>query len=282
LKYLHSTPHLPLSLFADSLTNIVWYVDASHQTHDDCKGHTGAILTFGKGATTSSSSKQKIPSKSSTETEIIGLHDKVGDILWTRQFLEAQGYGIHTNVVYQDNMSTLSLAKNGYVSSSKRTKHIKAKYFFVRHFHNSGELDLRYCPTESMWADVLTKPLQGAKFRLMRAFLMNCPTDYHEDTIPTAVPTATPTLHPTPVALKSSRLPSDNPTNNPTPISMKHRSLRPNASSRGCVETPSQGTKVPRQRCTIPEPTDRTVRWRDTLFPHHLATVCPVPALTSP
>jgi hypothetical protein len=60
-------------------------------------------------------------------------------------------------------MSTLSLAKNGYVSSSKRTKHIKAKYFFVRHYHNTGEIDLQYCPTEQMWADVLTKPLQGAK-----------------------------------------------------------------------------------------------------------------------
>jgi hypothetical protein len=59
LKYLSSTRHLTLSLFADSLTNIVWYVDASHQTHDDCKGHTGAILTFGRGAVTSSSSKQK-------------------------------------------------------------------------------------------------------------------------------------------------------------------------------------------------------------------------------
>ena len=98
LKYLHSTQNLPLSLFADSLTNIAWYIDASHQTHDDCKGHTGAILTFGRGATTSSSSKHKIPSKSSTESKIIGLHDKVGDILWIRQFLEAQGYEIHTKM----------------------------------------------------------------------------------------------------------------------------------------------------------------------------------------
>jgi hypothetical protein len=45
--------------------------------------------------------------------------DKVSDILWTSHFLEALGYKIKTNVVYQDNMSTLSLAKNGYFSSSK-------------------------------------------------------------------------------------------------------------------------------------------------------------------
>jgi hypothetical protein len=32
-----------------------------------------------------------------------------------------------------------------------------------------------------MWADVLTKPLQGQKFRDMQAFLQNCPRDYDDD-----------------------------------------------------------------------------------------------------
>jgi hypothetical protein len=158
LKYLHTTHSLRLTLSADSLSNIVWYVDASHQLHDNCKGHTGPILTFGRGATTSSSTQHKVPAKSSCKSKIIGLYDKLSDVLWTRQFLEAQGYKIKTNIVYQDNM-----AKNGYVSSSKWTKHIKATYFFVRRYHNAGKLDLQYCPTEQMWADVLTKPLQGAK-----------------------------------------------------------------------------------------------------------------------
>jgi hypothetical protein len=199
-------------------------VDASHQLHDDCKGHTGSILTFGRGATTSSSTKHKVPAKSSCESEIIGLYDKISDVLWTHQFLKAQGYKINTNIVYQDNMSTLSLAKNGYVSSSKRTKHIKAKYFFVRNYHNASKIDLQYCPTEQMWADVLTKPLQGAKFRLMRAFLMNCPIDYSED--PVITPTSNPTLSPTtssPSLRKHS--PSFVSTDKPTDIPMKKQSL---------------------------------------------------------
>ena len=67
-------------------------------------------------------------------------------------------------------------------SSSKHTKHIKAKYLYIRHYHNSGELDLQYCPTDEMWADGLTKPpLQGSKFCLFWAFLMNCPENYTED-----------------------------------------------------------------------------------------------------
>jgi hypothetical protein len=118
-KYLSSTRHLSLTLVAASLTDIKWYVDASHQTQFECNGHTGSLLIFGKGATTSSSTKQKIPSKSSTETEPIGIHDKSGDILWTGHFLKAQGYKITSNIVYQNNMSTLPLAKNGCVCVSR-------------------------------------------------------------------------------------------------------------------------------------------------------------------
>ena len=256
LKYLHSTRYLRLTLSAESLTNIIWYVDASHQLHEDCKGHTGSILTFGHAATTSSSIKQKLPSKSSCESELIGLFDKVSDILWTRYFLEAQGYTIKTNVVYQDNMSTLSLAKNGYVSSSKRTKHIKAKYFFLKHYHHSGDLDLQYCPTEQMWADVLTKPLQGIKFRLMRSFLMNCPVDYSDP--PATYPSSAPRLHKSPLFL-----PSALPTNAP----MKSNSLPTCSSLRGCVETRTPGTKVP-----IPSsvPAKGSVTWRNALFPPSL------------
>ena len=78
-------------------------------------------------------------------------------------------------------MSLLSLEKNGRISSSKRTKHIKAKYFLIKDYYESGEIDLHYCPTDVMWADVLTKLLQGQKFRDMRAFLQNCPRDYNDD-----------------------------------------------------------------------------------------------------
>jgi hypothetical protein len=109
------------------------------------------------------------------------VHDKLPDIIWTRYFVKCQGYDIDEYIVFQDNMSSLSLEKNGRVSSSKRTKHIKAKYFLIKDYYESGEIDLRYCPTDVMWADVLTKPLQGQKFRDMRAFLQNCPRDYDDD-----------------------------------------------------------------------------------------------------
>ncbi len=36
------------------------------------------------------------------------------------------------------------------------------------------------CPTEEMWVDMLTNPLQGMAFRKMRAELMNCDVNYKD------------------------------------------------------------------------------------------------------
>ena len=67
------------------------------------------------------------------------------------------------------------------MSSSKWTTHIKAKYFLIKDYYDSGKIDLRYCPTDVMWADVLTKQLQGPKCWDMQAFLQNCPRDYDDN-----------------------------------------------------------------------------------------------------
>jgi hypothetical protein len=55
-------------------------------------------------------------------------------------------------------MSTLLLEKNGRVSSSKQTKHIKAKYFLIKDYYDAGEIDVKFCPMDGVLADVLTKP----------------------------------------------------------------------------------------------------------------------------
>jgi hypothetical protein len=46
---------------------------------------------------------------------------------------------------------------------------------------DSGEIKVIDCPAEEMWADVLTKLLQGMAFRTMRAQLMNCAINYKDE-----------------------------------------------------------------------------------------------------
>ncbi len=139
------------------------------------------MVTFGAGVVASFLNKKKCNTKSSTKTEIIAFHDKLSDVIWMRYFVECQGYNNDKCNILQDNMSAISLEKNGRMSSSKCIKHIKAKYFLIKDYYNEGEIDLQYCPTGQMWADVLTKPLQGQLFRDMQAFLQNCWRDYDDD-----------------------------------------------------------------------------------------------------
>ena len=130
LYYLNYTRDLVLTLSADSTNICKWYVDASYAIHPDMRGHTGSILSMGKGSIQAKSIKQKLNTKSSTEAELIGSDDVLPDILWTGYFLEKQGYGVYRNVMMRDNKSCMLLETNGQLSSSKRTKHINVRYFY--------------------------------------------------------------------------------------------------------------------------------------------------------
>ena len=131
IKYLRGTKDLHLTLEADEQMTLKWWVDASFAIHRDMRSHTGATVTLGKGSLYSMSTKQKINTKSSTEAELVGVDDALPMVLWARHFLEAQGYEVQDNVVYQDNQSAILLERNGRASSGRRTRHINIRYFFA-------------------------------------------------------------------------------------------------------------------------------------------------------
>ena len=64
--------------------------------------------------------------------------------------------------IYQDNNSAILLEVNGRQSSTKRTKHIKTKYFFVKDKIDQGEIEIRKKDTADMWSNTDTKPKQGS------------------------------------------------------------------------------------------------------------------------
>jgi hypothetical protein len=113
LKYLKGTRHMRLRLSIDALGVIHWWVDASYNVHDDCKGQTGAMMSLGRSAPISFSRKQKLNVRSSCEGELVGVDDALPLILWARYFIEAQGYTVEQNILFQDNKSTILLATNG-------------------------------------------------------------------------------------------------------------------------------------------------------------------------
>lgn len=172
MKYLNGTRRRKLILSADSLHVIKWYVDASFAVHPDFKSHTGAVMTLGRGGVINISRKQKLNTKSSTDAELVGADDASVMILWTKLFLEHQGYEVEKNILYQDNKSAILLELNGRKSAGKRSRALNIRYFFLTDQVERGNLSIEYCPTDEMWGDFQSKPLQGEKFRRFAAQIM--------------------------------------------------------------------------------------------------------------
>ena len=173
IQYLHDTILLPLILSADKSKPPTWWIDASYAVHPDCKSHTGGIYTLGKGSIFTVSCKQKLNTKSSTEAELVAVDDCVPHMFWANHFLEEQGYTHPTTVVHQDNRSAILLEQNGILSSTRRTKHINVRYYFIKDKIDCKELIVKWCPTDDMIADYTTKPLSGEKFAQFRKAILN-------------------------------------------------------------------------------------------------------------
>ena len=173
LQYLRSTWRMYLTLEADDLRVIKWWVDASYAVHPDMRSHTGGTMTLNKVGVYSTLTRQKLNTKSSTESDLVGSENLMPQVPWMQYFMEAQGYGINYNVMYQDNQSTMRMEKNGRGSSGKRTRHIAIRYFFIADQISNKELRAEYCPTGYMVSDFFTKPLQVALFRRLRDVILN-------------------------------------------------------------------------------------------------------------
>jgi hypothetical protein len=75
LKYINGTRNLSLKLKCDPSKSIEAHIDAAYGVHADFKSHTGMTISLGYGVIDARSTKQKINTKSSTESELVALSD---------------------------------------------------------------------------------------------------------------------------------------------------------------------------------------------------------------
>ena len=176
MDYLKKTENDSLTIRLGDLKETEFSIDASYAVHPDGRSHTGMTMKMGKGAITSLSRKQKLVTRSSTEAELVAVDDCMTQVLWTKYFLEDQGYPTKATVILQDNSSAIKLEKNGHKSMGQRSRHINNRYFFITDQIAKGNVRVEYCPTDDMESDYMTKPCQGSKFDKHRSTLMNLPS----------------------------------------------------------------------------------------------------------
>ena len=142
--------------------------------------HTGGFMTVGTVEAFVHSIKQKLNTNSSTDANLVGLDYVMSQVIWTQYFLKEQGYMIHNNVIYHEIQRVIRIEKNGKRFSSKRTRHINIRYYFITDRIIKQEAYVEFCPTLEMIGGYLTKVLQRCQFRQFRNILLGI----HEDDIP--------------------------------------------------------------------------------------------------
>ena len=116
---------------------------------------------------------KKLNTPSSTETEMVSMHDILTNVLFTCLFLKDQGYGNTDTVIYQDKNSPILYENNGKFSSMKMIKHMNIRYLYANNMACKKEIRAEHFPKQYMIADFFTKPLNGAIFKRFRDLFLN-------------------------------------------------------------------------------------------------------------
>jgi len=167
IRYIEGTRGVGVHINCDSL-QLHCSCDASYAVHTpprQTKGHTGFVMGFGPNMSYlhGRSGKQKTPSTSSSDAEIIALCEATKMCLWMRELIrELRITPLQPIVMLQDNKSVIMMSTEK--TLMKNSKHLLPKLTYVQHQVTVGAVKIEYCPTGDMSADVMSKPLHGEPF----------------------------------------------------------------------------------------------------------------------
>ena len=134
---------------------------------NDHKSSSGYISMLSGGAVSWKSRKQTCVALSTAEAEYVALANAAQEVIWMRQLMEnLECKQSEPTVVYEDNQAAICIAQNP--QHHNKTKHIDIKYHFVREKVADSTIQLKYCPTNEMSADMLTKGITYEKFATLR------------------------------------------------------------------------------------------------------------------
>jgi hypothetical protein len=168
LRYLKGTLTAGLTYYGDDSEYAIGFCDADHGAGEDRKSIMGYLFLMKGGAISWQAKKQSTVAISSTEAEYGALTQASKEFLWfTKLFTELKRPDYGPTILYSDNQGAIALAHNPLYHA--RTKHIDIQVHFIRECVSNDQIELQYCPTDDMVADVLTKALGREKhWRFMR------------------------------------------------------------------------------------------------------------------
>ena len=166
LRYLAGTRNNGIEYKSDGTHHVLLhgYADADWGgDHDSRRSTTGFIFKIADGAISWSSKLQHTVALSTAEAEYLSAGAAAQEAVWLRTMLsELHFKQEEPTIIFEDNQGCIAMTiKPG---QHQRTKHIDIRHHFIKDLVDSGQVLLKYLPTDKMLADILTKPLPKPRF----------------------------------------------------------------------------------------------------------------------
>ena len=157
-RYLKHTKDIELT-YGGERHDLEGYTDADGGTQDDRRAIAGNCFLIDGGIISWSAKRQELVTLSIAEAEYVAATHAAKEAKWLQKLIK-QLFPHLLNLpttLHCDNQSAIKLATTE--NYHARTKHLDDRYFFIRDLISKGVINLVYCPTEEMLADMFTKAL---------------------------------------------------------------------------------------------------------------------------
>lgn len=169
VRYLKTTKDWRLNFNTDE--GLIGHSDADWAGDIETrKSTTGFAFHYAGGAVSWVSRRQNCVTLSSMESEYVSLSEASQELVWLLSLFKDLGVQQGGPVtIREDNQSCIKFV--GAERSTRRSKHIETRQYYVKQLFEDKVLDLEYCSTENMVADILTKPLGTIKHHKLAGML---------------------------------------------------------------------------------------------------------------
>ena len=157
-RYLLGTKNWKL-MYGMTGNGLEGYTDADGSSQEHRHAISGYAFLINRGAI---SKKQELVTLSTAKSEYIAATYAAKEVLWLRQIIKEVFQPLEEPItLYSDSQLEIALTKDGLYHA--QTKHIDIWYHFICFKVQKKTINLIYCPTEEMTADILTKALPSIK-----------------------------------------------------------------------------------------------------------------------
>ena len=171
MRYLNGTRNYGFLYDKEKVMDFIGYSDADWAGDlDDRMSTSGYVFKLSGAAVSWRSKKQSCVSLSTAEAEYMALASAAQEAVWMQRLQnDLNEASVKSTLIYEDNQSTLCMAKNPQYHG--RAKYIDIKFYYIREQVEKKAIQLEYCESKNMVADMLTKALLSSQFVKLREML---------------------------------------------------------------------------------------------------------------